>query len=310
VICGYLREKWVRKPLAFLQAYIDDSSSDTGDQRLFMAGYLNSAGDWRLFSEAWSEELKSEPTIDYLHMVEANNLRGQFKGWTIGARDLKLAGLVRVIRHFRPISFEFSVSREKYFSLVKPVSPHVTGNPHFICCFGIVSTLSRYLENSKINIPIDFIFDKQQGVSADILLFFDYMKKNIPRKARKNISGIPVFMDDRLVLPLQAADMLAWHVRREHERCVSPDTLPMADLLRNEGMHISSAIDEKMLMKWADEFSKMPAIQSLSGKASWKEMRSLITRLSSAGFVPPYGTRWKNLVFAGRERLSRFFQRK
>lgn len=31
------------------------------------------------------------------------------------------------------------------------------------------------------------------------------------------IANTPMFKDDRLLNPLQAADMLAWHIRREHQ---------------------------------------------------------------------------------------------
>lgn len=88
---------WGRRSPILLQAFCDDSASDKGDKRLFMAGYLDRADRWQLFSEAWLEELQALPSIAYLRMVEANNLRGQFKGWTKKARDQKLKGLARVI---------------------------------------------------------------------------------------------------------------------------------------------------------------------------------------------------------------------
>jgi len=49
-----------------------------------MAGYLNRANEWRLFDDAWAEELSAKPSIEYLKMVEANGLRGQFGGWSAG----------------------------------------------------------------------------------------------------------------------------------------------------------------------------------------------------------------------------------
>ena len=51
----------------------------------------------------------------------------------------------------------------------------------------------------------------------------------IPKRARRLINGKPTFESDAQVLPLQAADMLAWNLRREHEACQPPATLPMAD---------------------------------------------------------------------------------
>ncbi|MCL4710686.1 MAG: DUF3800 domain-containing protein [Pseudorhodoplanes sp.] len=272
--------------MAFLYAYIDDSASHVGDQRLFMAGYLNRAEQWALFSEAWDEELRAAPAIEYLKMAEAQNLRDQFTGWTPGGRDEKLRGLARVIRHFQPFSFEFSVSRAQYSSIVKPASPRGLGNAHFVCCFGMVSSLARYADGAGVRMPIKFIFDQQDGVSTDIGLFFDRMTQSLPKSARKLISGSPTFEDDKLVLPLQAADMLAWHVRREHEDCVPPDTLPMADLLRNDHGHLTSEIPESVMKSWADQFDKLPGVPLLQSKRDWRDFKKEMTRLISLGVDP------------------------
>ena len=290
------------KPLALLQAFIDDSGSDIADQRLFLAGYLNHAEKWALFSDAWAEELKATPAIEYLHMVEANNLRGQFKGWKKEDRDEKIRGLARVVRHFNPISFHFSISRRDYSYKVKPVAPRGIGNPHFVGVFAVVSGIVRSLEND------DFIFDQQDGVSDDIDLFFSYMKKNIPRNARKLINSKPKFEDDKHFLPLQAADMLAWHIRREHEMG-DGNVLPMARLLRCADAHIVSELDSKIMLDWANCFEAMPEIKMLQSKGQWQDMRREISRLSALGFVPPHGSRWKNALYGVRERLARIIRR-
>lgn len=293
-----------------LQAYTDDSASDVGDQRLFMAGYLNTAENWALFVEAWGEELRAPPKIDYLHMVEANNLRGQFKGWSVADRDEKLRGMARVIRHFRPISYEFSVPRREFYSLVKPVSPRGLGLPHFTVAFTVVSSVARYIASHGVKLPIDFIFDEQDGVSDDINLFFSYMKRDIPREARKLINGTPVFRDDRQEVPLQAADMLAWHVRREHELGTGMGTLPMAGHLRNANGHLISSIEVDILKRWAAEFEKMPAIAQLQTKSQWRKAKQEIVRAAALGYIPPHGTHFKNVMHALRQHLIRLQRRR
>ena len=58
LVAGYAPPIRFEKPLAFLKAFIDDSAAETGDKRLFMAGFINDANSWSLFSEAWDEELE------------------------------------------------------------------------------------------------------------------------------------------------------------------------------------------------------------------------------------------------------------
>lgn len=286
-----------RSPI-LLQAFIDDSASEKGDKRLFMAGYLNRSDTWRLFEEAWNEELRTPPAIAYLRMVEANNLRGEFKGWTKEARDEKLRGLARVINHFEPLSFQFTINRGEHFRVLAPVSPRGLGSPHFICCFSVISGVARYVAEAKANTQIEYIFDEQDGVSADMPLMFHDMKRSIPRAARKLIVGEPAFRDDKLFPQLQAADMLAWHLRREHENRKSDnDTLPMADRLRNSNGHLECHIDDSHLHKWAEHHRKQEGVRFLKTKGQWQRFRQDMSHFADAGLIPPKGRRLSHLLF-------------
>jgi hypothetical protein len=309
---GMPRQFVLISPLAFLHAYIDDSASEQRDRRLFMAGYLNRAEAWALFSDAWHEELQATPSIDYLKMAEANSLRGQFdrrKGWTKQKRDEKLHCLASVISHSKPmLSFEISLSLACLNDLLKPVSPRGLGNPHFLCGFGIVAGLAGYMDSQKIKTPIDFIFDQQEGVDANIRLFFDYMKRNLPRGARRLIRH-PIFEDekDRQFLPLQAADMLAWHVRREHEDCTPPERLPLAILLRADSAHLKYEIGEAVIKRLSDHHSKLTDVSQLQSKAQWGAVRREIERLFALGIDPSTIGRRKNIYQRACAYIARLF---
>jgi hypothetical protein len=270
--------------MVFLRAFTDDSGSEARDRRLFMAGYVNRADQWALFSDAWHEECRTAPSIEYLKMSEAQNLGGQFRGWSQKDRDEKLRGLARVIRHFQPMSFEFSIHREEYDRVVAPVSPRGLKNAHFVGCIAVVSGVSRYLANEGGRIPIEFVFDQQDGVSDTIDLSFDQIKRNIPRRARKLIKGKPRFEDDKQLLPLQAADFLVWHLRREHEDHI---TLEMTDLLRSHYAHLLiGEIDSSTMVRWADHHSRQPGVSLLQSKFQWQGAKKEIRRLQDAGIDP------------------------
>ncbi|MER9374257.1 DUF3800 domain-containing protein [Mesorhizobium sp. M0491] len=287
-----------------LQAFSDDSASEIDDKRLFFAGYLNSAARWALFAEAWDEELRAKPSIAYLKMAEAQNLRDQFRGWSVPEKDQKLRSMVRVIHHFAPTSFEFSVSRKAYWDDVKPVAPRGIQAPHFVLTYHVMAGLSQYAVSVRNRIPIDFIFDDQEGVQDDVDLFFSYMKKQIPRKARKLIVNAPVFRSDRDVLPLQAADMLAWHLRREHEAKTRPEDAEMAQLLRSPSGHLVSEVPGDSLKTIGGFFATLPAISGLQSKPQWRTHKQNLRELILQGYLPPHGTRWKNFLFERRHDLS------
>jgi hypothetical protein len=303
LVSGYATGLRESKPLAFLRAAIDDSASETGDKRLFMAGYLNTAENWALFADAWADELKAVKPISYLRMNEAATQSGQFQGWQQRDISEKLRGLIRVIRHFKPMSFHVSISRTLYFSELKPVAPRGLGNPHFVCSFGVIAQLASFVANSPNRSKIQFIFDQQDGVSDDLALFFDSMKNSIPRKARRLIHGYPMYENDKLFPPLQAADLLAWYLRANHERSGSWMNVS-SDVLGEP--HGCQEMDFK-ISEWAQKFSQIPGIESVQGqtKTDWRKFKRELRRVSALGFIPPYGTRLKNFLYASRSRIGK-----
>jgi hypothetical protein len=243
-------------------------------------------------------------------MSEAQALEGQFRGWQRDVCAAKLLKLALVIRDFRPISFQFSLDRNKFYEIYAPSSPKGLANPQFISCFAIVSGVARYAKDVGGNIPVEFIFDEQDGVDIDVQLWFNAMKSVLPRRIKKLISGTPLFRNDKQIIQLQAADMLAWHLRREHERRDSDEKFPVLDLLRRSGEHLLiGEINEATLRRWAKHHDSMPAIANLKTKPQWRKFKKQMAILLSSGFIPPRGTRWKNFLYYARERIARFFKK-
>lgn len=241
-----------------------------------------------LFADAWAEELKAAPSIEYLKMVEAQNLRDQFdrrRGWTEEKRDEKLRGLARVINHFNPMSFQVSIDRRHFYDVLAPISPRGLANPYFSCCSAVMATLANFASQAKAKGKIEFIFDQQDGVSADIHMMFESMRETVPRSVRKWIDGRPQFKDDKQFTGLQAADMLAWHIRREHEVEDFPaNTLPMANLLRNRMHgHLISEIDNALIDKWADHHRRVPGVDLVRSKSQWRKFKRETAALTTAG---------------------------
>jgi hypothetical protein len=217
-------------------------------------------------------------------MVEAQNLRDQFDGWAASDRDEKLRRLAAVIEGFRPVSFQFSLSRLEFDQYVKPHSPRPLAKPHFDCIFGVICMMANWSHQSGLRVPIDFIFDDQEGISADVHLFFEQMTKSLAPPAKALINGIPIFRNDRQFMPLQAADMLAWHLRREHE---TQETWPLLSVLRKPGAHFLGEIPSEMLRRHGEEFKTIPGAPQVQSKAQWRRLRRIMFQAAEMGFVPP-----------------------
>jgi hypothetical protein len=74
----------------------------------------------------------------------------------------------------------------------------------------------RYLKDEEIiNEPVDFIFDEQLYKSDVVQSAYSIFLRDAPDQYRALIGARPRHKNDKRCLPLQAADMLAWHIRRE-----------------------------------------------------------------------------------------------
>jgi hypothetical protein len=295
--------------LAALQVYIGDSASDEGDQRLFLAGYINTADKWVRFSEAWQEELRAAPAIKYLKMAEANILRGEFWGWDAPTRDEKLRGLFRVIRHFEPESIHSSISRTEFKAIVSPVAPHGLNHPYFYCFQAIMIPLANsMLEHGLPKVPIEFIFDEQEGLGEEARFFYRIIRDSQPAAVREILSRDPIFGDDKLVWPLQAADMLAWHVRRNHvER---PDAFQVPRFLSADGRHRASDMDAAFLRRIAASYAGIPGTQQLKNRGTWKKAIREVKRIEETGGRPDQRrVRISNTILYWRRRSARILSR-
>jgi hypothetical protein len=137
------------------------------------------------------------------------------------------------------------------------------------------------LEYGIPKVPLDFIFDEQGEVGNEARFFYRIIRDGQPAAVRSILSKDPIFRDDKLVLPLQAADMLAWHVRRNYER--DPDAFQVPEFLCADNHHMASDIDASYLQRLADGYAKIPGTQKLRNKTAWRKTMREIERIEQAG---------------------------
>jgi hypothetical protein len=258
-----------------------------------LAGYLHRADAWATFSDDWQTELKAWPAIEYFKAREAHHLSGQFdykRDWDEAKRNAKIGKLAEIISHYQPLSFEFSINRQVFEDELKLVAPWGLGRPHFQMCFAVVAGMANWAAQQGIYTPIEFIFDEQQGVDADIALFFSHLKTGLPTETQNLIEGTPLFKSDRdnRFLPLQAADLLAWHVRREYETGIA---LPLTRSLLNKAGHLIGEIPDEIVRRWADHHAQQPGMPMLQMRGQWRNLKNEIKRLQDAGIDPSKITR-------------------
>lgn len=285
IVSGYSSEVRARKLLVILQAYVDDSASDAGDRRLFLAGYVSTAENWAQFSDLWADALAARPSISYLKMSEARALQGEFRGWRGEDRDRKVRKLANIIRQLRPLSIHASVSRSRVEDILKPVVPYVISNPYALCFSAIMMPMAAEQARLKTNVPIDFIFDSQEGLGEEARTIYRLMREAQPEPIRNALSVDPLFRDDKLVMPLQAADMLAWHVRRRYERLDHGAWFVPAYLSVEDGLHVAIDLEDEHLENMSKGLAEILG-NAPTRKKDWKAAVNELDRLRILGLLP------------------------
>lgn len=283
LIAGYSPAARVGKPIVVLQAYVDDSRKMLGRKSLFMAGYINFPERWIEFSREWARVLREGRPIQYLHMVDAHAARGEFRGWGRLDREIKVAALAQVVANSAPWSFHVSVNLSDFAETFDKSMPHGFQSPYLVCFIAVATQIGRHTASFGAPMPVDLVFDEQNQIHKAALALYDGMKAMQPDDRRIWMGSTPIFRSDKDVLPLQAADMLAWHVQREIR---DGDLIPksrVSNLLIQDGRHSYIHIDRDGLQRMREQMLTLPGVKPLSKKAVWK---AVIGEIESGNYFP------------------------
>ena len=203
--------------LAIIQAWIDDSGVKGTDPVFVLAGFIARADLWAKFSDEWSKTLNEWPTIEYLKMNEAAKLDGQFRGWSVAARDEKLRKLVAVLVRNAPrraIHFTYDTADFQKYRVPRILPP--IADPYFEGACGIMAGVCY--DEIDLGVPeeVEIIFDEHSIFRPRLHLWYPLLKARyeLYDPALKGVLPMqPLFKDDKKFVPLQAADVVAWLFR-------------------------------------------------------------------------------------------------
>lgn len=214
LLCGLPTTRRRARYLIPVQAFVDES----GDGRLFvMAGFVAPAEAWFQFNEAWDTALQNpDPAaVEYLSTREAMRLAGQFNGWEADDRDRRTDGLADCAAKHADFRIRVAIPQKHYKAVFAGKLHRELDTPYLMAFFRIMSEMARYQREHGLSEPVNFIFDQRKSATEArrVRRGWEGYKKFAPDFVRHLIGTEPVFEDDKKVLPLQAADLLAWHER-------------------------------------------------------------------------------------------------
>jgi len=209
-----------------MQAFIDDSGKGS-DPVMVLAGYIAPAENWERFSAEWHDALtRMDPPIAYFKMSEAMAYKEQFEGWSTWRRDLRIARLYRLIEEHVTAAVWTIIPTDAFHRTFAPVAKShlVWRNPYYFLLFNLISEINKDRGRFGITDGIYWTFDSQMQEMTRIAEAWDFWRNDpeAPSEILEIMGDPPAFRDSTKVLPLQAADCMAWWVRRRNE----PDALP------------------------------------------------------------------------------------
>jgi hypothetical protein len=254
-MCGLRRDLFSRYGVGVLKAFIDDSGS--GDTKYFvMAGYLGTVSAWECFDERWRAVLDDDPKIPYFHAVEARSLRpdGVWAGITEQERDAKIDRFVEVIQSVDIQAVYVRLKQSDYNEIFKGKVPEKWDSPYY-CLFSSFVSLSGLVlaEQFGAEGPIEFVFDNHEKYKRHGQEFYDGTRVFLIRdQTAPNIH----FRDDKDFPPLQAADLLAWQVRRAF--CYPREENRHFDECRKAGgrSHFAWTVPSELLWSWRNKYEE------------------------------------------------------
>lgn len=84
----------------------------------------------------------------------------------------------------------------------------------FFLFWELIAEVANHQERTGVREKVDFVFDDQGVIGETAVFWHSKLIAAMPPFARYIISSTPIFRHDTEVLPLKAADMLAWQMRR------------------------------------------------------------------------------------------------
>lgn len=198
-----------------LQGYFDDSGSDGIRPPFVLAGWIHTAERWGDFSDDWKAELDQRPKIRYFKMSEAAAGQGQFQGMPIEFRKYKVRNLLSVVQKHNPDGLYCFMRWDEWREFEKKL-PASTRKPYVSLFFGVLDTVMAYEKNiGRFPEKVELDFDEQGEAGLLALEWYRLIAPHFPAEYKEIFGRSPTMLDDEDYMPLQAADMLAWSVRRD-----------------------------------------------------------------------------------------------
>jgi Protein of unknown function (DUF3800) len=242
-----------------IQAYIDDSGSDGQGRSFTLAGFIAKAEDWLVFSDEWQTCLSTAPAISRFKMRDAVHCRGAFTGFTKSDRDKKVRALARIINRHADTAIHCTMDLEAFAETValdSGIGPPLTEPYFYPYQIMIMAVCYELLDHGQTE-RYEIIFDEHVIFRPRVKWWYPVTRHHMPADCQAIAPIEPIFRSDDEFLPLQAADLLAWLIRRSTAGLSTPFDWVVAEFSKVPMSPHQQFLDRERMEWWGEESKRL-----------------------------------------------------
>ena len=244
-----------------LKAFIDDSGSGGDSPWFVLGGYIGTAEAWDEFDDPWRKVLDGPPKLKYFKHSEVYGFDTQWGPLSSEQRRQRLHDFIGVIGQHALRAIYIRLKQQDYDEVIKPYVPPMWQNAYYFLFIGFLSAGASTEKWAGGNRKTEFFFDSNRDVEKPSQKLYSQILR-LPQ-----LDGMVEdihYEDEKLLLPLQAADLLAWEVRRrfsvaepnrpEFERALNcPTEKPFSHTITREHLEeLGEVMDSNAKQNWAE----------------------------------------------------------
>jgi hypothetical protein len=197
-----------------LTAYFDDSGTHADAEVVLWNGLFGNNFQWDHFNKLWTAKLQNpspgkEP-LKRFHMANCQAADGEFLGWKRAETDFLVHELGGIILKCGLYCDCAVISRKDWNELITGDLLTALGDAEGYSLRMAFVRASKWARDTGCSDKIAFVFDRRQEREKEgkrIYALFEHLSKIEPTA----VAPVSIeFSDSHQVLPLQAADLVAW----------------------------------------------------------------------------------------------------
>jgi hypothetical protein len=196
--------------MSILTIYCDDSGTHPKSRVAVVAGYLGQITQWRRFEKDW-KGLLAEFGVTQMHRAKLEAFQGEFEGWNESRRRLFLRRCHLLMREYTKMPIGIAVIKEQFNSILPREIRDKFGGVYGWCAQECIVAARIWCENHSHDEPIQWVFESGTIGHGQVGAMFQELHLH----SEWLIKGWA--FQDKSVVPLQAADVLAYEVFKQVE---------------------------------------------------------------------------------------------